>query len=233
MQPKEAIITFETIYEILRREKNKADIQKIDKEFYESIKQYLKEKQELYEKSLVKTDIFSITERPNIALQLHNTKKLIRELYEKREKKIIEMALITSKTKTNIINVENLLEEERKLFGELINILDKYREDFITKAINDAQVEYNSTGRSGTRSTSETPKQELKQQAPPTENAKTEKEPAPKNSMNIEFVEFTEAFFGKELEEYGPYNKGDKAELPCEIAQILINQNKATKTKSF
>ncbi len=216
---KEALLTFETIYEILRREKNKADIQPLDKEFYDNIKNYLKDKQEIYEKSLVKTDIFSITERPNIALQLHNTKKIIKELYDKREKKIMEMALIASKTKTNIINVENLLDPEKKLFQELISILDKYRQQY-TEEISPEDLK--------TEQEPQT-KQEAQKQKAPTEHYPTEN--SENNSINetknIQFTEFTEAFFGKELEEYGPYNKGDTAELPQEIAQILITQGKA------
>lgn len=214
MEQKEVLLTFETIYELLRREKNKADIQQLDKEFYENLKAYLGEKQEMYEKSLVKTDIFSVTERPNIALQLHNMKKIIKELYEKREKKIIDLALISSKTKSNILSTENLLEQEKIFFEELISLLDKHREEFNNTVMK----------------TNELPKTSIADQKVQTiKDAVIQEE---KDKKNIEFTEFTDAFFGKELEEYGPYNKGDIAEIPNEIAQILINQKKAVEAKA-
>ena len=59
-ESKEVAITFETIYEILRREKNKEDLQRIDNDFFQDVLNYLKEKQQIYLDSLKKTDLFSI-----------------------------------------------------------------------------------------------------------------------------------------------------------------------------
>ena len=46
-ESKEVAITFETIYEILRREKNKEDLQRIDNDFFQDVLNYLKEKQQI------------------------------------------------------------------------------------------------------------------------------------------------------------------------------------------
>ena len=62
-ESKEVAITFETIYEILPREKNKEDLQRIDNDFFQDVLNYLKEKQQIYLDSLKKTDLFSISER--------------------------------------------------------------------------------------------------------------------------------------------------------------------------
>lgn len=207
-ESKEVAITFETIYEILRREKNKEDLQKLDNVFFQDVINYLKEKQQIYLDSLKKTDLFSISERENTSLQIQNIKKILKELYDRRETKIIEMALIRSKTKTNIIDTSNLLDEEKALYGSIVDILNNYRESIINSIIEMRSLV--------------TPvfviedKQEKKTELPVTK---------------LRFMQEVEQFFGKELEEYGPFKANEIAYIPNELANIILTQGKAVKVE--
>ena len=70
------IITYENLYEILRREKYEKELQKIDENFFKSIINYMKEKEEL----LKKTTLFT--------LEIDKTRKKLAEIEkDKRVKK--------------------------------------------------------------------------------------------------------------------------------------------------
>ena len=207
-ESKEVAITFETIYEILRREKNKEDLQRIDNDFFQDVLNYLKEKQQIYLDSLKKTDLFSISERENTSLQLQNIKKILKELYDRREEKIIEMSLIRSKTKTNIIDTSNLLEQEKALYNSIVDVLNNYRERIINSVIE---------MRSVTKPVFVIEdKQEKKTELPVTK---------------LRFIQEIEPFFGKELEEYGPFKANEIAYIPNELANVILSQGKAVKAE--
>ena len=127
MDQKEVVITFETLYEILRAEKTREDLQKLDGTFFRDIAEYLKEKQQLYQETVQKTDIFSSTEKENLYVQLQNIKKLIKEVYDRRESKIINLALNRARTNSNAIDTSALLEEEKALFHHLVTTLEIHR----------------------------------------------------------------------------------------------------------
>ncbi|MEK6835531.1 MAG: hypothetical protein AABX55_00725 [Nanoarchaeota archaeon] len=115
------VISYEILYDILRREKSKPELQKLDKTFFNDFKAYLKEKLLLLESQKQKSSIFAQKEIEKTQKQIDNVKKLIKELYEKRESKIINLAL--SAAKTNNIKEDNLLEEEKELFNNIVVVL--------------------------------------------------------------------------------------------------------------
>lgn len=120
-------LTYEKLYELLRREKGKEDLQQLDAAFLLQVVAYLREKDASYGQSLTKNDVFSMNERQRLQTELHNIHRLVKELYERREKKILEMALNRSRTSANIIDTTNLLAEERALFDQLVSNLDHFR----------------------------------------------------------------------------------------------------------
>ena len=90
---KEVIITYENLYEILRREKYRTELQKLDETFYKDVVKYLQEKRAILESQAKKDNIFASTELEKTQTQLKNVLKIIRELYEKRENKIVQFSL--------------------------------------------------------------------------------------------------------------------------------------------
>ena len=105
-------ITYETLFELLRREKNREELQKLDETFFNDVVTYLKEQKEFLNEQKTKQDLFAVEELKKAEIQEENIRKILRELYEKREKKMISLALDASRTSSSIIDTSVLLEEE-------------------------------------------------------------------------------------------------------------------------
>jgi len=115
-------ITFETLFEMLRRERSREELQELSATFYADVSAYFQSKQ-------------ALADDKKAQVQLENAKKLLRELYEKRERKILQMALSKSRTGSDITDPERLLSEEKELFDEIRAICDKSRSKVLKKAL--------------------------------------------------------------------------------------------------
>lgn len=124
-------LTYETLYEVLRREKAREDLQKLDPRFFTDVQAYLQEKLRILEQSRKKSDVFSIAEQEKTRLQIENAKKLLKDLYARREKKIIELALNKARTHSPLIDTSQLLPEESNIFESLLYGLDTAREHIL------------------------------------------------------------------------------------------------------
>ncbi|MBN1156036.1 hypothetical protein JXA85_00325 [Candidatus Woesearchaeota archaeon] len=202
---KEVNISYETLFELLRREKSREEIQKLEESFVHDVNKYLREKIKLLE-----SDRTKIAQNPGeaemIQTQIENTKRIVRELYERREKKILHMALYRSKIPLAKLSTENLLSFEKELLDRATGTLSDIK--------NGAMRQLFETG------SSETPKASTQATAVVAEK---------KEDYNIEFLEDVPEFVGLDFEPLGPFNKGDKAKLPDEIAMILENKGQAKK----
>ena len=209
----EVVITYETLFELLQREKERNDLQKIEPTFFSDTINYIREKKKILE---AKSDsVFASEERKKTERQLENIHKLIKELYERREKKIINLALDKSRTKSNLIDTSSLLKEEKVLFEALASIFDGYREAILHSVLNEKIPFMQGFG---TEKKSES-KNESKEFVPASEIKKDVK--------LIRFLGGIPKFVGPQLEEYGPYSEEDIANLPVEIADVLISKGKA------
>lgn len=215
-QSKEVVFTYETLYEFLRREKARDELQKIEKTFYVDVLSYLKEKQQAYDESMSKNDIFSQGERDKLHIQIANIKKIVRDLYDIRERKIINMAVNHSRIKAHIADTVSLLPQEKNFFESLHSVMYQYRTGIVHKLmeLRDPDVLPIILPLPGQN-------REEEKVAPPT--------PVPSQSKTkqVKFLDKTDQFFGEDLEAYGPYNANDQAELPSALAEILIQQGKA------
>ncbi len=113
------ILTFETLYNILRKEKTIVELQELEKSFYQDINNYQKDKEKVLETQ----------PSPIIKKQLENTRRVIEELYEKREKKLIQLAISNLKTKEP--NIENILPEELELYQKILKILKETKRQIL------------------------------------------------------------------------------------------------------
>ncbi len=204
MEAKEINITYETLFEILKREKDTTDLQKLEPNFFSEFVNYLNEKKKLLEKDEA---LFSYEEKKKVDKQIDNAKRIIKEIYERREKKIINIALIKSRTKSNIMDTSSFLENEKKILDDVVKVLDGFRTSIIDNII---------TGNNPTM------KAESKVEEEGTKTA-GEKQ---KSTKLVRFLYAVPKFVGKELEEYGPFEEEDIANLPIEIADLLIGKEK-------
>ena len=124
-------ITLETLYDILRNEKKKDDLQKLEESFFLDVVSYVREKKTLIISQKDKQDIFAAGEREKLEYELRSIKRILKEIYEKREKKIFEIALNKSRTGSDIIDISAMLWEEKEFYYTLLKTLDTFRQGII------------------------------------------------------------------------------------------------------
>lgn len=205
---KEINITYETLHELLRREKNREEIQKLDAGYLNDVAGYLKEKIEIGMQQRAKNDLFAAEETRKAELQLTNIKKILRELYERREKKILHMAVDASRSSASLIDTANLLKEEKRIFDELVSLLNKFRKGILYHLMEGMSPN-------------------IKEEGPkPNPNPLPLREEE-KTTKLIRFVNAVPKFVGEDLEVYGPFEENDMANLPAAIADVLVNKGRA------
>jgi DNA replication initiation complex subunit (GINS family) len=204
-------ITYETLFDLLRNEKSREELQPLDKAFYPGVVDYLRDKQQLIADNTSSAgapggseSIFSDVEREKTVKQLDNAKKLLRELYERREKKIMNMAIINSRT-GGLLDKSALLEEEKLLFERSTQMLEGFRADILYRLLSGKE-----------------PAVAASAAAPVESAAKPDTE-----VQMIRFIESVPKFMGQSLEVYGPFEVDDIANLPKKIADILISKGRA------
>lgn len=207
MDNKEVNITYETLFELLRREKSRKDLQKLPDTFFIDALSYLNEKIMFVKQK--KDELFDEDEKEKTDKQVENIKQILKDLYQRREKKIVEIALNKSRTANAIIDASSLLKEEEQLFNSLLEVLNKNRKEIIQNILQ------------GIAPSVKIPEKQ--------EQPEEEQEQEEKDTVKLEIRDFVEKFIGLDLKEYGPFEDGDEVDLPTEIAQILLKREKAVK----
>lgn len=200
---KDVVITYETLYEILRREKLRAELQPLDKSFLKDIVNYLNDKQSIFDSQMKKTSIFSGSETQKTQKQIENIKRMVQELYEKRENKIVQLAVFSSRTDERS-DFQEMLEEEKALYEELVSLLNNFRKNILLNVLSLKAPE-------------------IQQKEEPKELKKDDK---PSNRL-IRFLHATPKFVGDDLKVYGPFEEEDVAALPLKVANILVKNGRA------
>jgi DNA replication initiation complex subunit (GINS family) len=203
--------TYETLFDLLRNEKNREELQILDEHYFTDLVHYIKEKEALLRDSK-EGEIFASAEKEKTLKQLENVKKLVRDLYERREKKILNMALINSKT-GGLLDKSAFLEEEKLLFEALTRLLEDYREGLLFSIL-----------------AGNIPKIREKQAAREPQVPKIKQpisETGSKDILLVRFLHPVPKFLGKDLEVYGPFEEEDMANLPNRIAEVLVSKGRA------
>src|SRR3989338_61844 len=133
MESKEIIITYETLFDLLRREKDRVELQRLEPEFFSNVLAYLREKRQFASQQ----ESASYDEKMKSHREMDNIRKLIKELYDRREKKIVMMAIDQSRTKSNLVDFSHMLKEERELFEQLMRTLNGFREGILANILNE------------------------------------------------------------------------------------------------
>jgi DNA replication factor GINS len=199
----EVTITYETLFELLRREKDRGELQKLDENFFRNVLRYLKDKQTIIVKQ---NEGFSSEERRRTEDQMDNVRRIIREIYDKREKKIIGLAIEKSRNKASIVDNSVFLKEERELFENVLKVLSIGRDNVLSNVL----------------ALREPSSQEFS-----VEKKEKIEEKRERATRLVRFLNAVPKFVGKELEEYGPFEEEDVASLPIEIANVLITKGRA------
>lgn len=221
---KEINLTYETLFDITRREKMQEDLQKLDEKFYENLIAYITDKAEIMEKN-PQSNLFAQDERQITMKQLDNIRRLVSELYSRRERKIINLAIIKSRTSSKLIDTSALLPQEKSLFSFVHKLLNHSKRNVLHNLLQGKLPVPLDIATCFQMQDEEPEKSE------PKEKPEQKKEEEESIIKRIKFLSPVPKFVGKELEVYGPYDKEDVAELPLEIADVLINKGRAEEIK--
>lgn len=112
-------LSYDEIRRIHRLEKNTSSLAEVSSEFYEDLQVFLGEERQKYLDSLKN---FSVSKTRDFT----NLKKMVEEVFSMREKKILNKALVASRTKE--VSENNMTEQEKKIFHRLLDLLSSHNE---------------------------------------------------------------------------------------------------------
>lgn len=104
-----AIVTFETLREVQRKEKKSEDLAELTDEFYAAVKEYFTR--------AAKTD-FS---------EVRNARTIFEDIIDRREKKILNQALRTVRLREKA-DTRSMTTKEKELFDKLVSTIGAFRE---------------------------------------------------------------------------------------------------------
>jgi len=249
MSEKATVITYEKLFEFLRLEKSRDELQQLDPDFFEQVLQYLCSKKESFENKQSQQLLFERDEKEKARLELQNVRKILKDLYDRREKKIINMALNKSRSGISLVNMSAMLPSEQALFNAINLKLSEFREDILFRIVSGELPCKNyhcipkeaAVGQVGSSSEeadgavhahfnqSEASQDSQALASEETKELKT----SPflnENTANLKRVRFLapiDEVIGPDLQIYGPYDSGAVKELPSELAAVLVKNKQA------
>ena len=203
------MLTFETLFELLRKEKFNQELQEIDEKFYNDIIQYLEEKSAILKTEQHTDSIFS-SDAKKTQLQLENARKIIKELYEKREGKILNLALLSSRADIKESG-NSMLKEEKKVYNEVLDILNTYRGGILNNILTGKKIK-------------------IKQKNPSPKDIKTDQSQSDESKL-VRFLHSVPKFVADDLNVYGPFEQEEMSHLPKKTANLLINRKRVEEIK--
>lgn len=224
-QNQEMIINYETVYDLLRREKSREEVQQLPENFVQELSKHIEGLLNQINKKRREIDSFSSEEINKEEQKYQNLQKVVSELYEKRERKIINMAITKSRTDAKLADVSNLLDTEKELYNSLVEVLNYYRE----RSMNEMLAKKKQVKKPQMLESQE---QEEENQATEESQEKTDGKREVDNSQEkqnkmVRFLYAVPKFFDKDMNILGPFEPDEMANLPGEIADILIKKGRA------
>ena len=243
-------ITLETLYDILRNEKKKEDLQKLEETFFLDVVSYLREKKAFLELKKDNDNPFATGEKEKLEYELRSIQRILKEIYEKREKKIIDIALNRSRTGSDIIDTSSMLREEREFYQKILEILDQFRRGValnllrgnLPEIVVGTRIELRSSISSVTQPSSFSKFEgapamvaDDEDESPPISNTdhqiETTETPAeiPLEMTKIKIIRPIPKFVWKDLKVYGPFDSGEETSIFPEVAELMIRKGRAEK----
>lgn len=224
-------ITLETLYDILRNEKKKEDLQKLDQTFFVDVLNYLNEKKSVLGMKSDDDELFAAGEKEKIEYELRSIKRILKQLYEKREKKIIDIALNRSRTGSDIIDTSSMLKEEKEFYNKILGTLDVFRRSVLLNLfkgeIPSIETSLEKKKEEIRAELEENSDKKFENENPEDSDVK-EEEPKPEKTK-VRFVHPMPSFVWKDMKVYGPFDKDEEIEIFPEVAELLVRKGRAEK----
>ena len=123
-------LTYDELFDTYLREKSQEELQQLAPDFFERLAAYMSNKQAAVRTSA--TDTFSLQKKEKALHQMRNIRKVIQDLYDRRERKIVQMALVKARTDSPALDFSAFSPEEQLLFDSLAEVLGKARTEKLT-----------------------------------------------------------------------------------------------------
>lgn len=140
-----------------------------------------------------------------------NAKRVFDKILELRREKIVKNARIAVKSDLNSSKL-NLLPRERELFLDIKEVFQKYSDEIDDIVEGEKEVE-----------PIEEPETATEEEEEETEDDQDTED----GYEQVKIVSSVPEFMGTDLESYGPFEEGEKAEIPQDNAEILVNRGNA------
>ena len=232
-------LTLETLYDILRNEKKREDLQKLEGTFFHDVVAYLGEKQELLKNKQQSAELFAAGERDKLEYELRSIRRILKEIYERREKKIIDIALNRSKTGSDIIDTSAMLPEEKEFYDKMVTMLNTYRQGILWNIVAGKFPEIVGVSRDEAKNNSNSlpPRvafsyredEEAEQDEEENEEQEHAEETTPAATSRVRFIRPMPSFIWKDMKVYGPYDPGEEIEIYPEVAELLVRKGRTEK----
>ena len=213
-----AVLTYDKLFDYLREERNSVQLQKLPSSYYSDVINYLKNKEGSID-SLRSSGSLTVD---NSVIQLNNAKKIIQNIYERREKKILLLALNKSRTQSSLIDTSGLLPEEKIFFKQICVLLDHFRGEILNKILNKDLPNVDNE-----KDAIEPEIHESVSESEASSNDSLDSEAS--SLVSIKFSQYVDKFVGSDLDILGPFNEGDIERLPSEVADVMISKGFAEK----
>lgn len=237
------VLTFSELRKIQKEEDKEEELTELDDKFLLRVSNYFDKKKE--------------TEGEN-SREYKNARRVLDKIISLREEKVIKEARLSVKTEGRG-NEVSLLPEEQELFRKIKSDFERHRSrvdekveedslnmstepsEDVKKEVNtekNTEIEENTSGKAVNAQVEES------KDSTGSENVEDE---ADSESLeeNTEDLEETEEgytlvkttsdvpeFMGTDLEAYGPFDEGEKVEIPDDNAEILVNRGNAERIES-
>lgn len=212
----EAEISYKTLRKIQQAEKNSPQITQINKEFYRDVTIFLQNLQKRLEEENKPQKQMLLAE------ECQNIEKIIRNIYEHREKKIMLAAIAKARGGNPII--KTLLPEEKMFFDELYQKIVLFR-----KKIFSSEGEKDENEDKETDQNIPSEKESLESNEGKMDSSKNKPTAYSENSHPILRIrEDIPSFVGTDDNTYTLY-AGDIVSLPKNMAEMLLNKKVAKK----
>jgi DNA replication initiation complex subunit (GINS family) len=192
-------IVYNHLFDMVRKERSSQELQELPITFYSDAKTFFDELAQQ-----VKADPFS-PKGDAARLQLSNGRKLLKQLYEHREQKILQLSQTRCRTGSNLVDTSKLLPTERQLFEQIVSVLCEARK--LNHLLDDEVREATPV------------------HAPPPVVVETPV--VAEGPTRIRFIKPMPQFVGKNMEPYGPFEEESVADVPSAVAQLLIRKGVA------
>lgn len=197
--------SYDDIYNIIRTEKFSSELLNITAHDLRKIREYLRNKQNLLKKQTDSPQIFSSQKRAKVQLEIDNTLRTLKDLYDYREKKVINRAVFSVRDGSVLKDTTNMLKHEVEFYNVLLKVIPQHRKSFFDILDPEKTVDSDLT-------------------EDKTKNDKQKEEVI--NTVKVKFKKDIGAFVAEDLKSYGPYSAGTETDVPEKIANLLRGENK-------